>query len=143
MMNTLRMMAACLIALAAFASASSAFASPTSTESAMPHASPASTLFHCAWRQRFSHSVAWSGDLTFQVNSQGIIRGTYRSTSIRPDPFYGRIITVGGALSGKNIRLSFGISPSVSMHGTYEGKTITGTATVKSNSYEFAASAAK
>jgi len=56
-----------------------------------------------------SKSHPWTGDMTLKINPEGIIHGTYRSTSIKPDPFYGKIITVTGGLSGgKNIHLEFG-----------------------------------
>jgi hypothetical protein len=76
------------------------------------------------------------------VNSEGIINGTYRSTSIKPDPFYGKIVTVTGGLSGKDIRLSFGVVPSVTVRGQVVKNGITGSTTYNSGSLDFAAAVA-
>lgn len=68
-------------------------------------------------------------DLTIRINPEGIVNGTYRSTSIRPDPFRGNIITVTGGVSGKNISLEFGTSGNFPVKGEYYvGEGIVGTA---------------
>jgi len=71
----------------------------------------------------------WTGDLTLKINAEGIINGTYRSTSSRPDPFRGNIITVTGGLNGKNIHLDFGSKGYFPVKGEYHaGEGIIGTA---------------
>lgn len=71
----------------------------------------------------------WTGDLTLKINSEGIINGTYRSTSSRPDPFHGQLITVTGGLSGTNIHLEFGSKGYFPMKGQFHaGQGIVGTA---------------
>ena len=77
-----------------------------------------------------SKSVPWTGDMTLKINPEGIINGTYRSTSTRPDPFHGKIITVTGGLSGgKNIHLEFGARGYFPVKGEYHpGQGIVGTA---------------
>lgn len=77
-----------------------------------------------------SKSVPWTGDMTLKINPEGIINGTYRSTSTRPDPFHGKIITVtGGLTGGKNIHLEFGAKGYFPVKGEYHtGQGIVGTA---------------
>jgi hypothetical protein len=76
-----------------------------------------------------SNQQPWTGDLTIKINPEGIITGTYRSTSTRPDPFRGNIINVTGGLSGKNINLEFGTKGYFPVKGEYEaGAGIVGTA---------------
>ena len=90
---------------------------------------------------RMSKSVPWTGDLTLKINPKGIINGTYRSTSVRPDPFYGKITTVTGGLSGQNIRLEFGAKGSFPVKGDYHaGAGIVATAHTRSGQiYDFVA----
>ena len=45
-----------------------------------------------------SQGVPYSGIMKLKFN-HGIISGTYDSTSVRPDPMYGRIINVTGTAS--------------------------------------------
>ena len=138
-MRKYRIFLTTLVAVAAVAITSNAFASPTPSVSAMPNASPPAALYHCKWSKRFGGGVGWTGNLTIRINEEGIVNGTYRSTSIKPDPFYGRIITVTGGRTGKNIRLSFGIVPSVTVRGDYESAKITGSTVIQSITYEFVA----
>ena len=98
--------------------------------------------FHCQWTQRFGRGTPWTGDMTIKDNAEGIINGTYRSTSIKPDPFYGKIITVTGALTGKSIRLSFGIVPNVTVRGELVKGGIQGTTAYNGGTLEFAAALA-
>lgn len=86
-------------------------------------------------------SVPWTGDMTLKINPEGIINGTYRSTSVRPDPFYGKIVTVtGGLTGGNNIRLDFGAKGYFPVKGEFHpGAGIVGTARMKSTMYDFVA----
>ena len=97
--------------------------------------------YNCQWSPRVGHGVGWTGTLTMRVNAEGVISGTYRSTSVRPDPFYGRTITVSGGLTGgNNIRLSFGISPNVTVRGVVVKNGIQGSTSYNGGSVEFLAS---
>ena len=102
------------------------------TESAQPTTPAAgspSLQYRVEIKPRNTNALPWTGDLTIRINPEGIINGTYRSTSIRPDPFRGNIITVTGGLSGNNIRLDFGISGNFPVRGEYYvGEGIVGTA---------------
>jgi hypothetical protein len=100
-------------------------------------------VYHCQWTQRVGPSTPWTGTMTIRVNAEGLINGTYRSTSARPDPFYGRMVTVTGALQGQNIRLSFGISPAVTVRGELFSNGISGTTTFNGGRFEFLAARAQ
>ncbi len=134
-----------LIVLAVCLSTASALqAAQTVQPSTPPTAIPIGTplKFHCQWTKRFSQGIPWTGDLTIKDNAEGIINGTYRSTSLKPDPFYGKIVTVTGAVNGTNIRLSFGIVPSLTVLGQLVKGGITGTTPYNGGTLEFAAALA-
>jgi hypothetical protein len=137
-MKLSRTVLAGLMALAATAFATGAFGSPTPTASEMPRPSPPAALYHCTWTRRFGGGVRWTGDLTMRIHPEGMVNGTYRSTSVQPDPF-GQNVTVTGGRTGNNIRLTFGIRPSVTVRGEYEGVKIVGSATIRSSSFLFVA----
>jgi hypothetical protein len=125
-------------ALALIGLGADAFGSPTPTASEMPRPSPPAALYHCTWTRRFGGGVRWTGDLTMRVHPEGMVNGTYRSTSVQPDPF-GQNVTVTGGRNGNNMRLTFGISPSVTVRGEYEGAKIVGSATIRSSNFLFVA----
>jgi hypothetical protein len=77
--------------------------------------------------QRFTMSHPWTGDLTITVSDSNIVSGQYRSNSIRPDPFRGSIVNVGGGVNGDSIRISFGTTGRISVRGTISADEITGT----------------
>lgn len=86
-------------------------------------------------RQGYPHS----GTMKLKFNN-GIIRGTYVSDSIRPDPLYGRPIAVSGNVSEGNITLILQAPGGFTVRGTIaENGEISGTATVKGSFYTFAA----
>src|SRR5271165_753302 len=89
--------------------------------------------------QNLHYYCDWTGDLKFSVNADGIVNGTYRSNSVRPDPFYGKIVTVTGGVTGTNIRLSFGIVPNISVRGTVANNAITGATQYNGGTLEFVA----
>jgi hypothetical protein len=138
-----------LIAIAACLSNVSALpaggATPTAAPSGAPMTVPVGTplKFQCQWTQRVGRGTPWTGDMTIKDNAEGIINGTYRSTSIRPDPFYGKIVTVIGAINGKSIRLSFGIVPNVTVRGELVKGGIQGTTAYNGGTLEFVAALAK
>jgi hypothetical protein len=131
-------LAACLTSVLAWPAHAS---SPTPAPSGAPMHIAVGTLvkFHCQWTQRFGRGTPWTGDMTIKDNAEGIINGTYRSTSIRPDPFYGKIVTVTGSVTGKNIRLTFGIVPSVTVRGELVKGGIQGSTAYNGGTLEFAA----
>jgi len=117
-----------IAAVICVASALPGAATPTPPQTVANGILPVGQMLHyyCHWTKQFGGGLAWTGDLKFNVNSEGILNGTYRSNSVRPDPFYGKIITVTGGVTGTNIRLSFGISPSLTARGTVANNAITG-----------------
>ena len=131
---------AVLLACASSAAAASSDTSPPPAGNAIPVGTP--IKFHCQWTQRFRMSTPWTGDMTIRDNAEGLINGTYRSTSIKPDPFYGKIITVTGAVNGKNIRLSFGIVPNVTVTGELIKGGIQGQTAYNGGTMEFKAAIA-
>jgi hypothetical protein len=77
--------------------------------------------------RRFSQGSPWTGALAITVNEQGIISGQYKSTSVKPDPFRGKIVNVTGALSGNNVRLDFNVQGTYQTKGTISEDKIVGT----------------
>src|SRR5271165_1333258 len=76
--------------------------------------------YYCHWTQRFGGGIAWTGDLKFSVNADGIV-------------------TVTGGVTGTNIRLSFGIVPNISVRGTVANNAITGATQYNGGTLEFVA----
>jgi hypothetical protein len=83
--------------------------------------------------------VPYSGILKLKFNN-GIISGTYESTSVRTDPLYGRTIAVSGNVSEGQILLNFSAFGGFTMRGTLasDGE-ISGTATIRGQFYNFLA----
>lgn len=79
---------------------------------------------------QFGIAAPYTGALVLKVDSKGYIRGTYQSDSIRPDPMYGRNVSVSGSVSGNAIRLQIGgaFHP-LTVNGTYTNSAITGSVT--------------
>jgi hypothetical protein len=70
----------------------------------------------------------------------GIVSGTYTAESVRPDPLYGRIITVSGGVSEGHITLNLQAPGGFTVRGTLSNDgEISGTATVKGQFYNFQA----
>lgn len=92
-----------------------------------------------AYQPQFgTQGVPYSGLMKLKFN-HGVVTGTYDSTSVRPDPYRGRILNVTGTISSDNhVMLRFG-SFSVP-NGTIGGKgTIKGTANWQGSLYNFEA----
>jgi len=101
---------------------------------------PQTLTMLAAMRPSNGMGVPYSGTLHLKITPDGIIQGTYRSDSIRPDPTSGKIITVTGGLSGNQIHLSFGMSGGLRVQGTLANGEIFGQAFGKRNTiYDFAA----
>jgi hypothetical protein len=84
-----------------------------------------------------TQGVPYSGDLKLTFN-HGIITGTYTSASVRPDPYYGRIVQVTGGYKSGQINLNIG---NISLpNGTIaKDGTIKGTANWNGKLYNFLA----
>jgi hypothetical protein len=91
-----------------------------------------------AFQPQFGHQgVPYSGIMKLKFN-HNYISGTYESTSIRPDPMYGRIINVTGTASKGNIILH--IASLTMLNGTINTSgTISGTASWQGRLFEFLA----
>jgi hypothetical protein len=90
-----------------------------------------------AFRPLHSKSVPFTGVLSLTIEPNGIINGTYRSTSIRPDPFSNKFNKVTGGVSGDNVNLHIGST--LSFNGKrYEGEW-RGTARWRGGFYSFVA----
>jgi hypothetical protein len=88
---------------------------------------PHTLTMQAAMRPRNSQSVPYSGILKLNIDSKGIIQGTYVSNSIRPDPTNGKIISVVGGVTGSTIHLSFGSHGGWRVNGTLKSGHIVGT----------------
>jgi hypothetical protein len=83
--------------------------------------------------------VPYSGTLKLNFN-HGIVSGTYRSESVRPDPLYGRIIAASGGVSQGHITLTLQAPGGFTVRGTIaEDGEISGTATIRGQFYNFLA----
>ncbi|MBV8147555.1 MAG: hypothetical protein JO092_00525 [Candidatus Eremiobacteraeota bacterium] len=81
--------------------------------------------------------VPYSGILKLKFN-HNYISGTYDSTSVRPDPMYGRIINVTGTVSKGNVILH--IASLTMLNGTIDTLgTISGTASWQGRLFNFLA----
>jgi hypothetical protein len=92
-----------------------------------------------AYNPLFSGGVPYSGEMKIRVN-HGIISGTYSSTSVRPDPLYGRTVNLTGTVQDGYVTLNVPGTGGFSMRGTLERDgTISGTATRGGRTYRFLA----
>jgi hypothetical protein len=85
-----------------------------------------------------SKAVPYTGTLDLSVDSSGIINGSYKSTSTRPDPFANKFNKVTGGISGDNVNLHIG-SPPLSFNGKNDNGTWQGTASWRGTFYSFTA----
>jgi hypothetical protein len=98
-----------------------------------------SATYVAAYNPMWHGGVPYSGEMKLKFN-HGIISGTYTATSVRPDPMYGRMISVTGNVSHGNISLTIGGMSGFSVRGTLENTgTISGTATKSGRQYRFLA----
>ncbi len=120
--------------------ASLAFLQTMPARAAVLHGHVWEATYVAAYQPTFGPSkVPNSGILKLKFNN-GIISGTYVSTSIRPDPLYGRTIPVSGNVSGGQITLNFSTFGGFTVRGTMAGDgEISGTATIKGSFYSFLA----
>jgi hypothetical protein len=91
-----------------------------------------------AFQPQFGHQgVPYSGVMKLKFDHQ-YISGTYDSTSVRPDPMYGRIINVTGTVSKGNVILH--VASLTMLNGTIDDSgTISGTATWQGRLFNFLA----
>jgi hypothetical protein len=104
------------------------------------HGEKWSATYVAAYQPTFGHQgVPYSGTMKLTFN-HGIISGTYTGESVRPDPYYGRILSVSGGVQGGHIMLNVGGSGGFSVKGTLSSDgEISGTATIKGRFYNFLA----
>jgi hypothetical protein len=99
-----------------------------------------SATYVAAYQPHFgTQGPPFSGIMKIKVD-HGIISGSYDATSSRPDPLYGRMITVSGGMSHGNVTLRFNGTSFNMTNGTIdEHGTISGTANYNGKLYNFLA----
>lgn len=98
-----------------------------------------SATYVAAYNPLFKGGVPYAGEMKLSFN-HGIISGTYTASSTRPDPLYGRILSVTGTVQHGNINFTVGGMTGFSLRGTLHADgTISGTATQRGQSYNFLA----
>ena len=86
-----------------------------------------------------SNNLPFTGTMKLTVD-HGIIKGTYVSESIRPDPLRGRIVTISGGVEHGHIMLIFSALGGFTVHGTLaQDGEISGTAVIRGSLYNFLA----
>lgn len=97
-----------------------------------------SATYVAAFQPTFgAQGVPYSGIMKLKFN-HNIISGTYESTSVRPDPMYGRIINVTGTASQGNVILHIA-SLSMTTGKIDANGTISGTANWQGRLWNFLA----
>lgn len=93
-----------------------------------------------AYQPTFGNArVPNSGIMKLRFN-HGIIAGTYEATSVRPDPLYGRTISVSGNVSQGQITLILQAPGGFTVRGTIaDDGEISGTATIRGQFNSFLA----
>jgi len=103
---------------------------------------PVRVTYTAAFQPQFGGGVPYTGTLVLTYHPDGIISGTYRGNSIRPDPFNNRTTTLTGGVTGKYVHFSTaGLGPSLSFNGQLQHGTLTGTARTHGRRYDFVAKA--
>ncbi|HEV2909581.1 MAG TPA: hypothetical protein VGX02_09930 [Candidatus Eremiobacteraceae bacterium] len=119
-------------AVCALAPVMSGAAPPTTKPSNGPFAVPVNQPlgYQVEMNRQFSSGPPFTGALVFTVNAEGILNGIYESDSIRPDPLYGRRVTVTGTISKDNrIQLQIGVgSVALTVRGTINAHHISASA---------------
>jgi hypothetical protein len=86
-----------------------------------------------------SNNVPFSGTMKLTVD-HGIVKGTYIGESVRPDPLYGRIVSITGGVEHGRIMLNFSAFGGFTVHGTLaQDGEISGTAVIRGSLYNFLA----
>jgi hypothetical protein len=91
---------------------------------------------------RFGRGRQWTGALAISINASGDVAGTYKTTSIVPDPFYSQHVTVSGHEKSKQIELIFHMLPpkKFKVEAQFFGDNFSGTATDENaKTYDFLA----
>jgi hypothetical protein len=131
---------ALLMAALAGAVASSAYGAAAPVP--QPTATAAPLKYTVTITPRFGRGRQWTGALTISVNANGGVTGTYKTTSIVPDPFYSQHVTVSGHEKSKQIELIFHMLPpkKFKVEAQFFGDNFSGTATDENaKSYDFLA----
>lgn len=115
---------------------------------AMLGSAPAAVQHGAVWEASYvaamqptfgNQGVPFSGTMQLKFN-HGIISGTYRSDSVRPDPLRGRIVNVTGNFSESHLTLILQGANGFTVRGTLasDGK-ISGSTTIRGVVYTFVA----
>jgi len=99
--------------------------------------------YRCGITPRIGGGVPWTGNLTLSISADGIVNGSYRSASIRPDPFHGKTMVVTGGSTGNSIHFAFGMSGRPSVQAHFHGRDIVGTMFSSTRMYDFVAQRVK
>jgi hypothetical protein len=95
-------------------------------QQAPQHPAVWSATYVAAYQSQFGNpGVPYSGIMKLKFN-HGAVTGTYDSTSVRPDPYRGRILNVTGTIGSDNhMMLRFGSlslpNATIGGHGTIKG----------------------
>jgi hypothetical protein len=131
-----------MLVIAALAGAFSSQAYSAAAPAPQPTATSAPLKYTVTITPRFGRGRQWTGALTISVNASGSVTGTYKSTTIVPDPFYSQHVTVSGHEKGKQIELIFHMLPpnKFKVEAQFFGDNFSGTATDQNaKSYDFLA----
>jgi len=109
-----------------------------------PLAAPADTAtspkvhhYIVAWRAR-SGGAPFTGTMDLKFSQDGIVSGTYRADSVRPDPMNGKFVPVTGGRDGEHIHFTFlGMGPGMTFSGTIDRGHIVASSRVRGRVYDF------
>jgi hypothetical protein len=107
-----------------------------------PTATSAPLKYTVTITPRFGRGRQWTGALTISTNAGGDVTGTYKTTTIVPDPFYSQHVTVSGHEKSKQIELIFHMLPpkKFKVEAQFFGDNFSGTATDENaKTYDFLA----
>lgn len=117
-MRTILVLLVSLLAVAgSLVPAASAYEIPKNTQ----------LIYEAQITNRFKKTAPFTGVLLFKVNDEGILNGEWRDNSVRPDPFYGGIVLVNGAINGDYVNIRLGSSGKVTIKGKISDEGIVGT----------------
>jgi hypothetical protein len=105
-------------------------------------ATPAVRHYNVAWRPR-NGGVPFTGKMDLKYSADGIVSGTYRADSIRPDPMNGKFTPVSGGRDGNHIHFRFlGMGMNLTFSGTIEhGNIVASSTSMRGRIYELEAKA--
>ena len=98
--------------------------------------------YHCGMNDMNRSGFPYTAELTLKIHPSGIVDGTWKSDSIRPDPMNGRIEFISGGITGKYLHFSVGARGTLSVQGEFKDgnvREITGSASFRHRRYNFVA----